>query len=155
MDIRRASVHDADRINDLLRQVAAVHNRIRPDLFKAGQKKYTDAELLDIIRDDQKPIFVGEENGQVLGYAFCVFQQHVNDNVLTDVKTLYIDDLCVDQSARGKGVGRALYDYAVRFARESGCYNLTLNVWAGNDSAQRFYEAMGMKPQKTGMECIL
>ena len=155
MDIRRASAPDAGRINDLLRQVAAVHSRIRPDLFKSGQKKYTDEELLAIIRDDQRPIFVAVESGQVLGYAFCVFQQHVDDNILTDVKTLYIDDLCVDEAARGKGIGRALYDFAVRFARESGCYNLTLNVWAGNDPAQRFYEAMGLKPQKTGMECIL
>ena len=74
---------------------------------------------------------------------------------MTDVRTLYIDDLCVDENARGRHVGEALYRHVLGFAREQGCYNVTLNVWACNESAIRFYEAMGLKTQKIGMETVL
>lgn len=156
MEIRRAKLQDMDGINKLLNQVLMVHHNGRPDLFKANVKKYTDEELAVIIADDSKPIFVGvDEQEQVLGYAFCVFQQHVNNNILTDIKTLYIDDLCVDEEKRGLHIGRQLYDYVLAFARTSGCYNVTLNVWSCNESALKFYEKCGLVPQKIGMEKIL
>ena len=91
----------------------------------------------------------------MLGYAFCIFQQHLNNNILTDIKTLYIDDLCVDETIRGQHIGSSLYQAVLAFAREQGCYNVTLNVWSCNTSAIKFYEAMGLKPQKVGMEVIL
>ena len=156
MDIRRAEDKDLQGINKLLYQVLMVHHNGRPDLFKADTKKYTDEELLEIIRDDTKPIFVGvDDNNQVLGYAFCVFQQHIGDNVLTEIKTLYIDDLCVDENLRGRHIGRQLYEYVLSFAKEQGCYNVTLNVWSCNENARKFYEKCGLVPYKVGMEKIL
>ncbi len=156
MLIRRAENIDIPKINDLLRQVCLVHHNGRPDLFKYGAQKYADEELIQIISDDEKPVFVAvDKDNTVLGYAFCIFERHINDNILTDVKTLYIDDLCVDKSFRGKHIGKQLYDYAVSFAKENGCYNLTLNVWNCNDSAIKFYEKCGLKPQKTHLETIL
>lgn len=155
MDIRRAKISDADGINSLLRQVLEVHHKGRPDLFKGGVKKYTDSQLFELINNDNTPIFVTEENGSVLGYAFCVFQQKIGDNILTDIKTLYIDDLCVDENIRGQGVGTALYKFVLNFAKEQGCYNVTLNVWACNESAMRFYEKCGLEIQKIGMEKVL
>ena len=156
MNIRRASISDMSGINKLLNQVLMVHHNGRPDLFKANVKKYTDEELTDIIKDDSKPIFVAvDDNEEVLGYAFCVFQQHINNNILTDIKTLYIDDLCVDEEKRGMHIGKALYDYVVEFAKTEKCYNITLNVWSCNESAMKFYEKCGLVPQKVGMEKIL
>ncbi len=156
MLIRRAENIDIPKINDLLRQVCLVHHNGRPDLFKYGAQKYADEELIQIISDDEKPVFVAvDEDNTVLGYAFCIFERHINDNILTDVKTLYIDVLCVDESLRGKHIGKQLYDYAASFAKESGCYNLTLNVWNCNESAMKFYEKCGLKPQKTHLETIL
>jgi ribosomal protein S18 acetylase RimI-like enzyme len=75
--------------------------------------------------------------------------------VLTDIKTLYIDDLCIDENVRGQHIGKSIYEFVKSFAKENGCYNLTLNVWACNEGAMRFYEAVGLKPQKIGMETIL
>ena len=156
MEIRRAREQDMDGINKLLLQVCLVHHKGRPDLFKYGAKKYTDDELRSIIRDDSRPIFTAvDENGNVLGYAFCVFRQHIGDNILTDIKTLYIDDLCVDETLRGKHIGSRLYNYVLTFAKEAGCYNVTLNVWSCNESAMKFYQTCGLKPQKVGMETIL
>lgn len=156
MEIRRATEQDMDGINRLLLQVCLVHHKGRPDLFKYGAKKYTDEELKAIIHDDTRPIFAAvDADGTVLGYAFCVFQQHIGDNILTDIKTLYIDDLCVDENIRGRHIGSKLYEYVIAYARESGCYNVTLNVWSCNESAMKFYQACGLKPQKIGMETIL
>lgn len=156
MNIRRAEQKDMSGINKLLNQVLMVHHNGRPDLFKSGVKKYTDEELAVLIQDDSKPIFVAvDEADEVLGYAFCVFQQHINNNILTDIKTLYIDDLCVDEDKRGMHIGRYLYDFVVAFAKSEGCYNLTLNVWSCNESAMKFYEKCGLIPQKVGMEKIL
>lgn len=156
MNIRRAQKKDMKGINDLLYQVLMVHHNGRPDLFKDNTKKYTDDELKALINDDNKPIFVGtDDTGKVLGYAFCVSQQHINDNILTDIKTLYIDDLCVDETLRGQHIGKQLYDYVLQFAKEQGCYNVTLNVWACNENAIKFYEKCGLVPQKIGMEKIL
>ncbi len=156
MNIRRATITDMQGINNLLHQVLMVHHNGRADLFKANAKKYTDEELAAVIADDSKPIFVAvDEAEEVLGYAFCQFQQHINNNILTDIKTLYIDDLCVDESRRGKHIGKQLYDYVVEFAKERGCYNLTLNVWSCNHNAMKFYEKCGLVPQKVGLEKIL
>ena len=156
MEIRRAKLEDLEGINKLLRQVLMVHHNGRPDLFKANVKKYNDDELIEIIKDDQRPIFVGvDENNKVLGYAFCVYQQHINDNVLTDIKTLYIDDICVDEEVRGKHVGKRIYEHVISFAKENGFYNVTLNVWSLNPGAIKFYESLGLKPYKVGMQTIL
>ena len=155
LKIRRAKESDIDALNKLLLQVLTVHHEGRPDIFKAGTKKYKERELLEIISDDSRPIFVAEECGKVLGYAFCIMQQHIGNNILTDIKTLYIDDLCVDEATRGKHIGKTLYDFVVDYAREIACYNVTLNVWACNKSALAFYEKLGLLPQKIGMEKVL
>ena len=153
--IRRAAEKDIPTILDLLSQVCLVHHNGRPDIFKVG-RKYSAKELVDLLKDESRPILVFvDESDEVMGYCFCISQQHVNNSVLTDIKTLYIDDLCVDEGLRGKHIGKSLYDAAVNLARESGCYNLTLNVWSCNPSAMKFYEAQGLLPQKIAMELVL
>lgn len=153
--IRLATEKDIPKIGDLLNQVCLVHHNGRPDIFKVG-RKYSDGELKELLKDESRPILVStDERDEVLGYCFCIYQQHKDNSVLTDIKTLYIDDLCVDENLRGRHIGRELYEAAVKLARDSGCYNLTLNVWSCNPSAMRFYEAQGLVPQKIGMELVL
>ena len=153
--IRRACEKDIPKIGDLLSQVDLVHHNGRPDIFKIG-RKYNDDKLRELLNDSERPILVCvDERDEVMGYCFCIYVTHENDSVLTDIKTLYIDDLCVDERLRGKHIGRELYEAAVKLARDSGCYNLTLNVWSCNSSAIRFYESCGLVPQKIGMELIL
>ncbi|MCI5591883.1 MAG: GNAT family N-acetyltransferase [Oscillospiraceae bacterium] len=153
--IRRAEEKDLQKVDELLFQVNKVHSDARPDLFKPGAKKYTDAELKEIFQNDKTPVFVACINGEVVGYAFCIFKQFVNDNNLTDIKTLYIDDLCVDENVRGRHIGTALYEYVLSYAKQNGFYNVTLNVWADNPGAVKFYEKIGLRVQKIGMEKIL
>ena len=156
MKVRMAQEKDIARIHSLLAQVAMVHHKDRPDLFKPGKSKYTDEELKALLQDSNRPILAAvDDNDCMQGYAFCIFRQYKDHNIMTDIKTLYIDDLCVDETMRGKHIGRLLYNAALDYAREHGCYNLTLNVWSCNESAMKFYESCGLKPQKVGMEVIL
>lgn len=153
--IRMAKEKDIPKIEDLLSQVCLVHHNGRPDIFKVG-RKYSTEELKELLKDEIRPILVStDEKDEVMGYCFGILQQHKDNSVLTDIKTFYIDDLCVDESLRGKHIGKELYEAAVRLAKELGCYNLTLNVWSCNPSAMKFYEAMGLLPQKIYMEKIL
>ena len=155
MKIRFAEKEDIDGINALLYQVLEVHHKGRPDLFYGGVKKYTDEEILGILEDPRTPVFVAVEGGKILGYAFCMFTEVKGSHILKDVKTLYLDDLCVDEACRGKHVGKTLYQHVLSVAKENGCYNVTLNVWSCNERAMGFYEKMGLVPQKTVLEQIL
>ena len=156
MNIRKAEEKDIPRLGDLLLQVCRVHHEGRPDIFRDGGRKYTDGELVQLLADEDRPILVAEdETGRVAGYAFCIVQRHVGDGAICDGTTLYLDDLCVDENCRGQSVGKALYQAVLDLARELGCWNVTLNVWACNPGAMKFYERCGLKVQKIGMEVIL
>lgn len=156
MIIRNAEKRDISGLMNLLRQVLTVHAVDRPDIFKAGTTKYTDEELFYIIANPLTPVFVAvDDEDNVLAHCFCKFITHSGENSLTDIKTLYIDDLCVDENSRGLHIGKEMYEYALNFAKNQGCYNLTLNVWAANSGAIKFYESMGLSVQKIGMEKIL
>lgn len=142
----------------LLSQVLEVHASGRPDLFRSGTRKYSDEELLAIFADDARPVFVAvddAEDGRVLGHAFCELQDYRSSNNMQPILSLYIDDICVDEACRGRGVATALYQHVLGYAREIGCHNVTLNVWECNPGARAFYDAMGMSVQKTCLEQVL
>lgn len=153
--IRKANKEDIRGMIALLYQVDAVHHGIRPDLFKSNTAKYNEQELETILNDSSKPIFVYEAENRILGHAFCQITEVKDHRLLQDIKTLYIDDICIDETMRGKHIGTALFEYVRDYAKSIECYNVTLNVWEGNDSALSFYRKMGMQVQKTGMEVII
>lgn len=153
--IRKVENKDLEGVNKLLHQVLEVHAEGRPDIFKSGTKKYTDEELLEIFQNPKAPIFVAIDNGELVGYCFCIYQETKESENMQAMKTLYIDDLCVDENCRGKQVGTKLYNYVLRYAKKNHFYNVTLNVWALNEGAMAFYQKMGLVPLKTTMEKIL
>ena len=155
MNIRTAKAADIPGMLSLLTQVCNVHQAIRPDIFIRDGVKYDAAALAELLKDPEKPIFVAMEGDFLKGYCFCVLEEIKNDPVLQDVKSLYIDDLCVDETIRGRHVGSRLYDHVCAYAKSIGCRSVTLNVWCGNDSAMAFYNSRGMKPRKIYMETTL
>ena len=155
MEIRFAAPRDIPGIIDLLKQVGQVHHLGRPDIFRAGAQKYSAEQVLAMLDKPTDPIFVAYEGDKVLGYCFCQFKTTLDDPVIADFTTCYIDDLCVDENCRGKHIGKSLYEHTCRYAKEQGCYSVTLNVWSCNESAMDFYKKLGLKPQKVGMENIL
>ncbi|MGT2832876.1 GNAT family N-acetyltransferase [Streptococcus halotolerans] len=153
--IRRAVLADIPRLQVLLGQILSVHHAVRPDIFKASGSKFSDQALKELMFNDQRPIFVYEDDkGELLGHLFLMIQEAQGSAMMPN-KTLFIDDLCVDEAARGQKIGETLYQFACRKAFEWDCYNLTLNVWNANAGAVNFYERMGMTPQEMRMETII
>ncbi len=156
MRIRNAELKDVENLYELLRQVQALHAEGRPDIFKAGTNKYDRQDIINILNCESTPVYVAvDENDFAVGYAFCAFKEQKDSANLRAVKNFYIEDLCVHENLRGKGIGKLLYDYVLAVAKNAGCYHLTLNVWHLNASAVRFYEKLGLKSLKTTMEQIL
>ena len=155
MVIRKAKFTDIDRLSELLYQVHNLHAEGRPDIFQKGKQKYSKEDLESVLTNSQTPVWVAEEKRKVVGYIFCIYEEVKDHTSLTDRKTLYIDDLCVDKEFRQKGIGKALYNYVKMIAKSKGCYDVTLNVWNLNPGAIAFYEKLGLKPMKTYMEEIL
>jgi len=156
INIRIATEDDIPNIEKLLVEVNIIHHNIRPDLFNGPAVKYTKDELKSLLKKEGEYIFAAtDKNDNLVGYIMCNEEIIKNDNIRTEVKTLYIDDLCVDENFRGEHIGQKLYNYAKTFAKENNFYNLTLHVWEGNDSAYRFYQKQGMKTQYTCLEEIL
>ncbi len=156
MQIRRAAEKDIDRINELLGQVLEIHAGIRPDIFIPGTTKYTNAELEEMMKDDDKPIYVAvDDEDYVMGYAFCQIRKQPFSNNMIQFDTMFIDDLCVDEEIRGKHIGEALFVFVKEEAKRRNCYDVTLNVWEGNNSARHFYDKMGLKVKESQLEIIL
>ena len=156
MIIRKARMEDRLGIERLLKEVNNLHQKLRPDIFIENEIKYNEEKFNALISNGATPIFVAvDEDGNVLGHLFCQVRDHADVAVYKDFKTLFIDDLCVAESAHRQGIGKSLFDFALKYARQNGCYDVTLNVWSGNDSALAFYEKMGMFPKETQMEYIL
>ena len=152
MTIRFANVDDIPQLLNLLRQVEMVHHDIRPDLFRDGGEKYEPETLKELLKDVNRPVLAAVEDGVVVGYAFCVREETAGDPARLDRKELYLDDLCVDASVRGKGVAKQLWQGTVDLAKQLGCDAVTLNVWEGNDRARKFYENCGLTVRKTFLE---
>ncbi len=156
VSIRNAHEKDGEQIINLLKQVLKVHAELRPDIFIYGTTKYTKDEVTAIIKDKSRRTYVAEnDDGEILGYALCILKEQPFSNNMVPFKTFFIDDFCVDSKARGRHIGKMLFDYVKEEANKLGCYEITLNVWEGNDSAKAFYDKMGMKPKETQMELIL
>ena len=154
MLIRRAEISDIPEILRLLVQVCNVHQDIRPDIFQRNGVKYTESDLKELLTDECRPVWCAVDGDTFLGYCFCQWEEYHDSSVMMDRRELYIDDLCVDEAARGGGVATALFRYVTDTAKAEGAAFITLNVWQGN-SALKFYEKMGMKPRKTTLDLPL
>ncbi|KHD44069.1 N-acetyltransferase family protein [Streptococcus hongkongensis] len=153
--IRLAEKSDIPAILELLKSICQVHHQVRPDIFKADAGKFNQENLQAMLGHPDKPIYIySDEEGKVLGHLFLEYK--IPDSLVRQPhKSLYIEDLCVSEGSRGKGVGKALMAFAENLARENGCYNLTLNVWNANQEAYAFYQDLAFTPQQTQMELIL
>lgn len=155
MEITRSKSEDKEQVLELLNQVLEIHHNIRPDIFMPGKTKYTSDMLEDMFKDDNNPIYVAKEGNKVLGYAFCELKEVPFSTTMVPHKSLFIDDLCVDSNIRSKGVGKALFEHVKNEAKKMGCYEVTLNVWEGNDNAIAFYKKMGLQVKEYQMEYVL
>ena len=153
MKVRFAEEKDVARISELLVQIGGIHHKARPDIFNPATPKFSADDLKEIFQSPAKFVFVAvDENDVVQGHLFCQTRESDGKGVIAKNKTMWIEDLCVDENARSNGIGTMLFDAVEKFAKEQQCGSITLNVWEFNESAKVFYEKNGMSIQRFTLE---
>ena len=150
--IRPAVPEDCARIRPLQQQIADLHRAGRPDLFRAEARLFTQEAFNERLGDPKHRVLIAEAEGQVVGYAFAWVICYRDHPTYMDHDTFYIDDICVLESHRRRGIGRQLFDRCRETARVLGCQNMDLGVWAFNKEAIAFYESCGMRERVRRME---
>ena len=154
--IRKAEEKDAQKIAEMLIGIGALHHNGRPDIYKDNLQKYNESDILDILKDENSPIYVAaDEEDVVAGYAFCQIKAVENNKALMDREFMYIDDFCVDEKYRKQHIGQTLIQSVLEEAKKIGVDGIELNVWEFNENAIKFYEKCGFTTQKREMEIKL
>lgn len=134
--IREADDQDADAIYSMVVKLAA---------YLSEQDKVVSS--VEDFRADKFPdppgfhVLIAERDGEPVGMSlyFHTFSTWLG------ALGVYIQDLYVDDAARGEGLGARLVSETVRRARERGANHLRLAVDHRNESAQGFYRKVGMR----------
>jgi len=152
--IRDAYMSDFDAVLNLENQVFQIHINAHPDMIKPKlplNKDYYEKCL----QDENFKVLVFEENETILGFCIAQILVYKDHYLFYDMKTLEISDMCVDEKARGRSIGRQLVNSAKVYAKECGATRLELSVWWFNKNARQFYEHLGMTERTCRMEMIL
>lgn len=133
--IRPATAQDAAAIA-LLANKLGQHEGLGDDVFSEEQ----------VLRDGfgDQPAFqvlIAERSGQPVGYA--LFTDGYNTDIAA--RAVWLDDLFVDESARGGGIGRRLLAAVARIAVERGARSVWWGVRSSNRRARDFYAGLGAK----------
>ena len=110
------------------------------------------AEYEAMLADEDAALFVAEEDGAPIGYAVCLAEAEA---IEYDPSQVYVQDIIVTETARGRGAGRALMNAVRAFADERGIGRLDLQVLVGNEAARGFYEALGFEVAYLGLKTLL
>ena len=151
VQIRPLRESDFDATHAMYAQVHALHAAKRPDIY--AQTDFFDRALFDELLSSTSGVtLAAETNGRAVG--LCALQWRASSPLpLLQRRTYaFIDDLCVDEAFRRRGIGRLLMSAATLYARGRGLKSVELNVWSFNESAIRFYESLGMTCQRLQME---
>lgn len=151
--IRSATAEDRIRIRPLQKEIADLHHKGRPDMFRAEPRYFTDAEFAERLNDPKHTVLIAEtKEKEVVGYAFGWIISYKNHSTYIDFNSFYIDDICVLKSYQRKGIGRKLFECCKEEAKKHGCKMLDLGVWAFNKDAIAFYKSSGMTYRTHRME---
>lgn len=144
--IEHAGVEHAAVIAELNQHVHALHVDAEPDQFHHLTPEEAAPVFAQMLRDREPVVYLAVSGERWLGYIWAEEAQRA-DNVFTKpFRTLYIHHVAVAPESRHSGVGRALVDAVADEARRRGLPSLALDHWTFNESAARFFQALGFEP---------
>ena len=152
MQIRNMILDDYKEVDRLMAQVHKIHVNGRPDLYIDVEHIYSFEQFKEMVENEDMITILAEEEENILGICFVSMRAKTG---MVKRRTAYMEDLCVDERYRGKGIGKDLFLYAKKMAVNMGAERLDLMVWEFNEDARKFYEKIGMKPQRYIYETML
>jgi len=109
---------------------------------------YEDA-LRAVEADPNNLLMVAEVEGAVVGVFQLTIIQHV---AFRGGRVAQIENVFVDDSARGRGVGTAMMQWAIDLAKRRGCFRVQLTTNRARTRAHAFYERLGFVASHVGMK---
>ena len=153
MKIREAKKEDLKQITPILEQISKMHYENRPDIFRNKDMSVIEEEAKEIIESNERKMVVAiDNNSKIYGLLIYKIKEVKFHTNLKDYKSLWIEELGVEQNCRKTGIGKMLIDEAEKIAKLLNCKRIELNCWNFNENAINFYEHMGMKVQRKIMD---
>lgn len=152
--MRNAKFSDFNDVNNLMLELHNLHVKNRNDVFKATDSPMKEEYFKDLLNNKDVKLFVIEnlENSEILGYSNLKLMNTPNIDIVVKSKYIYIDDFCIKQAYKRKGIGKKLFNFILEYAKQQGVESVQLNVWSFNEDAIEFYNFMGMKERNVRME---
>jgi GNAT superfamily N-acetyltransferase len=148
IEIRSATVADAELLAVLNRAIQAPHAAMAPEFFK---QDVDEAAVADFFREslveENKQIGIAVLNDEPIGYVLVESIERKESPFTWAGQRLMIHHIGVVDAAQRKGVGTALMHWAEARAREEGIDRVVLNYMVVNDPARQFYMRLGYAEQ--------
>ena len=155
MLVRFAKENELERVNELRKQVNDLHVAGKPEVFKPGFGDELRNFINVIWNDPNENIVVAEDDGFICGFAVINHISKPESPFMKERDFLDIDEFCVDEDHRRKGVATAMIEFIKDFAKENGFHRIELNMWEFNQGALAFYEAAGFETFRRYMEMMI
>lgn len=149
--IRDAVIEDFESYIKLYESLTEYHIQNRTDILKSVPK-FTKNDFKKFTKSKNVFITVIEKNQKIIGFSKWQIKKVRNNTHLQDRVIAFVDEFFIDSSFRRNGYGKKLWNAIVDAALKKGAQYVELYVWEFNENAQRFYENLGMTPQRTVME---
>ena len=129
MNIRRIRLDDLDKVYELMNIL--YEGKLKYDRFKDIYKLK--------LQEENSYYIVALEEDNVVGVLTSELQEKLHRERLQ----LFIEDLIVEESKRNNGIGKALIENAVNYAKDNNCEVVELTSYKDNIKAHKFYENNG------------
>lgn len=144
MNVRIATAEDYSSVEGLLQELNALHSEIEPELIRQVETYLGNDQYLDILNDDKQELLLLEDADAVIGCAWIAERMHEGGQAI-EMPVAFIYEICIKESCRREGFGRALMRAIESWALDRKLGILEFNVWSRNQVAIQFYEELGFR----------
>ena len=147
--IQLATKADRASVNEIARQVHALHVEWRPDLYCMVEELYPQDRFDEVVA--RRQLYVAKIEGNVVGYTLLITRDS-NHNGMIPRRIMEIQEFAVHEAATGHGIGTEMMADIRALVKAFRCNNLKLSVYPQNDGAIRFYERNGFMIRSIEMQ---
>lgn len=142
MILELAKPCDREAVNALALQVQELHVLWQPTYYDHADELYDEARFQKALDDGM--LYVAKLDGDIVAYvALPVIE--ISHTGLKPLKTMMLEELCVADGYRSRGIGKQIMEDVKSIAKEMGCTDIRLTCAPQNSAAIGLYESMGME----------